>query len=308
MIATDDGPTGSDERLAAAAAAVRDDWAATGLDGSFWVRDLDTGRELGFAPDRGWALASLIKLPIALVVLDRVATGVLDAARSVRLAPDTRTPGPTGLGAFSHPAQVAVEDLVLLMLSISDNAAADALLDLVPPAEVAAAAVDWGVPALVCRHRMRDLYDAVDRVAHDLPHGLHLAVQGSTRGGGHVVEMLDPAHANAGTARSLVDLLEAIWDDRISTPPATARLRELMARQVTRHRLAAEIASDRVTVRSKTGTFLHLRHEAGVVETAAGDRLAMAALTASRVPTTVQPEAELAIARAARRALEQLRR
>jgi beta-lactamase class A len=80
-----------------------------------------------------------------------------------------------------------------------------------------------------------------------------------------------------------------------------------------RHRLAVELVSDEVRVRSKTGTFLDLRHEAGVVErgtgdaTGRGERIAVAVLTRSSVPAAVQMEADLAIGHAARLAVEALR-
>ena len=65
--------------------------------------------------------------------------------------------------------------------------------------------------------------------------------------------------------------------------------------------------SDDVTLASKTGTFLDLRHEAGVVELAGGDRFAVVALTRSEVPATEQLEADFAIGHAARVCVDALR-
>jgi beta-lactamase class A len=301
-------PTGSTPGLENVAAAVRDDWAEAGLGGAFLARHLDTGDELGLDVDRPVAAASVVKLPIALVVLDLIATGALDAATPVDLVPGEVAPGPTGLARFRHPCRVALEDLLLQMLVVSDNAAADAVLALVPPAQVSAVLAGWGCPDVVVRHPMRALYDAVDAVAGDPEIGMALAVRGSTDDGGHPIAMLDTASANGVTARGLVGLLGRIWTDQVATPPVTARLRDLLGEQTLRHRLGAEIASDTVTISSKTGTFLNLRHEAGVVTTADGDRIAVAALTESRVVSRVQPEADAAIGRAARAALEALRR
>ncbi|MBR8745513.1 class A beta-lactamase-related serine hydrolase, partial [Nocardiopsis sp. MG754419] len=42
-----------------------------GLHGSFLVRDLHTGHEIGIDPDLEYASASLVKVPLALATLHR---------------------------------------------------------------------------------------------------------------------------------------------------------------------------------------------------------------------------------------------
>lgn len=292
-------PEGTTAEGLAVADEVLATWAGLGLRGGFWARHLTTGEELGFAADEHHALASVAKLPLALVVLDRVAAGALAADRVVEVDPALASPGPTGLSLFRHPARLAVEDLVLLALSLSDNAAADALFDLVGPEEVQQQLDAWDVVGIVVRHRVRALQDAVDQ--------LDLAVRAGTSGGGHVLPQLDVARASSGTARGLVDLLDRIWSDRVARPAATARLRELLAHPVARTRIAGELHTGASTVAGKTGTFLHLRHDTAVVTTSGGDRVAVAALTASGVPARHQPEVDQAVGHAARAAVEALR-
>lgn len=145
------------------------------------------------------------------------------------------------------------------------------------------------------------------RVAgNDFGLALELAIQ-SDRSGQHTIETLDPAHANSASAAALVDLLHRVWLDRISEPAATAELRRLMSLQVFTHRLASDLRTDTVRVSGKTGTFLHLRHEIGVVEADSGDRVAIAALTRSTRRATVAQDIDLAIGSAARSAFEALR-
>ncbi|KQZ75990.1 serine hydrolase [Nocardioides sp. Root151] len=287
---------------------IRQAWSEAGLRGAFSARNLDTGEELGFEPDLPFPLASVSKVPLALVVLDLIACGELDAERQVTLDPKDRTPGPTGISSFRHPTSVAVEDLVLLMLTVSDNAAADALFEITPPAAVADRLAAWGCTGIQVRHPIRTLYDAVSAASSDDPVlALELAIRATTGGGGHVLPALDSGTATCGTSRGLVDLMDKVWNDRVSVPTATARLRELLGGQVNGARLASGLSSDLVRVHSKTGTFLNLRHEAGTICSSAGDRIAVAALTASTVPSRVQPEAERAIALAGRAAFEVLR-
>ena len=282
------------------------DWARTGLSGGFLARHLDRGDELGFDLHRVLPLASVVKVPIALVVLDRIAGGVLDPGRPVQLHPARRTPGPSGVSLFAHPTTVAVRDLVTLALTISDNAATDALLDLVSPAEVTAQLAAWGHRGLVVRHRIQELHDTVAGLPSTTSaYLMELAILGTAPGGGHPIEQLDPARANAGDAAGLADLLADVWPSG-RRPRATAELRSALGHQLTRHRFAGELVSDLTTLRGKTGTFLNLRHEAGVCETAYGDRVVIVALTASSVSAVEQPEADAALGAATRAAVEAL--
>ena len=67
-----------------------------------------------------------------------------------------------------------------------------------------------------------------------------------------------------------------------------------------KHRLAPDFATGAARWASKTGTFLNLRHEVGVVEHIDGTRFAVAALTESRVPIATQPVAEQTLGHIAR--------
>ncbi|MGW5334274.1 serine hydrolase [Streptomyces bauhiniae] len=286
------------------------EWEALGVRGSFLARNIDTGEELGFAVDVPVPLASVVKVPLALVVLDRIAAGALDPARPVTCVPSAGSAGsggPAGLAAFRHPATLAVGDLLLMMLSVSDNAAADLLLDLVPVPEVDERLRSWDCPGLRVRHRLHHMYAwAAGASGNDFSLALELAVR-DERTGRHTIETLDPAHATTGTARALVSLLERVWRDEISHLTATAELRRLMGLQVFAHRMGSELRADSLRYSGKTGSFLHLRHEIGVVEADSGDRVALATLTRADRRACLAPDIDLAIGVAARRAFEALR-
>lgn len=294
--------------LLALAETIAADWAAVGAHGSFLARNIDTGEQLGFDVAEPMPLASVVKVPLALAVLERIAAGELDPARPVTVDPATSSVGPTGLAAFRYPATVAVADLLALMLSVSDNASADTLFDLVAPEDVDAALRAWGCPDIRVRHRLQRMYECAAGAAdNDFTLALELAVR-DDREGHHTIETLDPGHANLGTATALVDLLARVWRDEIASPAATAELRRLMAMQVFTHRMASELRADTLRVSGKTGSFLHLRHEIAMVEAESGDRVAIAALTRCDRRAHQAPDVDLSIALAARRAFEALRR
>ncbi|MEU4447527.1 serine hydrolase [Actinosynnema sp. NPDC050801] len=281
-----------------------------GLRGSFLVRDLDTGEELGIDADVEYPVASLVKVPLAVATLERVERGELDASTPVVVPPDrVAARGPIGLPKFRHPATIAVDDLLYLSIAISDSTAADALFALTPPAAVAAELRRLGCAGIAVRHLMRDLVDTpAERFTPAEGHLAHsLAIAAATEGRGHPVTQLDISRANAGSARAFVDLLQGLWRPTTIRPAVAARVRELMGDNALRHRLAPDFSSDASRWSSKTGTLLNLRHEVGVVEHADGQAFAVAALTESRVPAVVQPGAEALMAHVARTLRDQLR-
>jgi beta-lactamase class A len=281
-----------------------------GLRGSFLVRDLETGNEIGIDPGLEFPSASLVKIPLAAATLDRIRRGELDGSTRLDVAPGrVTTPGPTGLTRFRHPARVAIDDLLYLTMAISDGTAADALFELTSPAEVTRMTREWGVAGITARHPAGDLshtpaerFDPADvHLAHSL------AIGAATAGRGHPVPQLDVTRASSGSARAFVNLLEALWTPSKIDATVAARVRELMADNLLRQRLSPDFGSDATKWSSKTGTLLNLRHEVGVVEHADGQTFAVAALTESRVPAAVQPEAEILMARVARTLRDHLR-
>ena len=58
-----------------------------GLRGSFLVRDLVTGREIGIDPDLEFPSASLVKIALAAVTLDRIRRGEIDGATRIEVGP-----------------------------------------------------------------------------------------------------------------------------------------------------------------------------------------------------------------------------
>jgi beta-lactamase class A len=281
-----------------------------GLSGSFLVRDLSNGNEIGIDPDLEYPIASLVKVPLAVAVLERMQDGRIDGATMIDVPPGRITSaGPTGLSRFRHPARIAVDDLLYLCIAISDNVAADTLFDLVSPAEVHRAMLDAGITGITVRHTMRDLIETpAERFEPGNVHLAHsLAIGSRTSGRGHALAQLDVSRANSGTARAFADLLEALWVPSRIPAGAAAQVRLLMAHNLIRHRLAPDFSSDASKWSAKTGTLLNERHEVGVVEHDDGGVFAVAALTESTVPAVIQPAAEALMAHVARTLHDYLR-
>ncbi|MFF0628635.1 serine hydrolase [Streptomyces sp. NPDC004296] len=281
-----------------------------GLHGCLLVRDLHTGAELGIEPDAQLPSASLVKIPLALATAERIRRGELDGATAIDVQPGRiTTPGPTGLTRFRHPARIAIDDLLYLSTSVSDGSAADVLFDLTPPTQVTHILHELGLDGITIRHTMRELIQTpTERFTPDQTHLAHtLAIEAGTGGRGHHVRQLDTTRANTGSARAWTELLQALWTPSAIHPEVAARVRDLMAHNLLRHRLAPDFSSDASEWSSKTGTLLNLRHEMGVVEHSDGHAFAIAVLTESLVPASTQPGADILMAQAARRLHDHLR-
>jgi beta-lactamase class A len=251
-----------------------------------------------------------VKVPLAVTIAERIEGGTLDPATMIDVRPgDIATAGPVGISRFRHPACIALEDLLYMTVSVSDNAAADELFALAPPADVMETLRTLGISGITIRHDMRPLMETpIERLDADKAHLAHaLAIGAGSHDGAHLVTQLDVSRTNTGTATACADLLAEIWRPRTIHPAAVARVRELLRHNVFRQRLAPDFTSDSMTWCSKTATLLNLRHEAGVVEHADGRRIAVVALSESLVPAAAQPGAEAQIALAARRLHDELR-
>ncbi|HEY6740700.1 MAG TPA: serine hydrolase [Actinopolymorphaceae bacterium] len=269
----------------------------------------DTGRQVALHPDEPVALASVYKLPLLVAYARMVDAGDLDPAAPVTLEPDRRTAGTTGFAAMADPVTVSWRDLGRSMIALSDNAAADALLSTVGLERVRAVCEELGLHGTRITGGSADLFEAVRRES-----GRDTLVEAITwlRDSGAMASAaaLDPANpeSTVGTCRDMTRLLTAIWQDRAASPAQCAYVRSVLAQQVWTQRLAAAFPFDDVVVSGKTGTFVALRHEVGVVEYPNGEAYAVAVFTRSPRSRLILPAADAAIAQAAKIAVAGLRR
>ena len=119
---------------------------------------------------------------------------------------------------------------------------------------------------------------------------------------------LDPQQAIRTTARETAALLRLIWRDEAGPADACAQIRQMMARQATRQRLALGFPRVGVQVAAKSGSLLGvIRNEVGVITMADGHRYAVAVFTRAHRPCLNEHEINAAIATAAAKAVEDLR-
>lgn len=257
-----------------------------GVEAAWQVTDLATGATLGSHVDGALPIVSISKVAATVVAFRLADRGQLDLRRSVTLLPDGRSAGTTGISAMSDPVTLSLRDAAYLALTISDNAAGDALFDAVGADTMAEELESLGLEKIRVREPMRDLYD---RLAS------------------HGPAAFDADATNTATPRALLRMLELVWTDRAAAPSSCATIRDLMRRQVWNQRLAGAFPATDIDVAGKTATAAGMRHEIGVV-TYPGDRHYLIAILTHRLTDVEDHRTDATIGETARRAIHHLRR
>ncbi|MFJ5196894.1 serine hydrolase [Streptomyces sp. NPDC088394] len=218
------------------------------------------------------------------------ADGRLDPREQVTLRAVGRTPGPVGISLFDDDAVLSWRDMVILMLTISDNHTTDVLLRRVGVEAVNATAARLGLTGTVIES---DLQTMLDSVGQDI--GCTSWKDSVARAAGASADelaradeqllasrALDPLRGSRTTPRDMVDLLRLIWSDQAGPAAACRRVRAVMARQLTRHRIASGFRRP-VQVAVKSSSLVGVvRNEIGVISCPDGRRYAAAVFTRSR--------------------------
>lgn len=230
------------------------------------VTDITTGDEIAaLNADRPFQLASMFKVPVLVAALRRVDAG--DLALNVRypVQRDRKLIGSGVLSYLDDGLAPTLRDLLTLMIIISDNTAADMVLDLLGgPAAVDAAMRELGITGLHIRHATRDLLWAVfpsTELALTEPELRRImAEQSLVR---RDADVASGAATNTGTPAALNRLLIMIARGEAATPESTALMHQILTRQTYNHRLPLRWPEETVFAH-KTGTLSTMRGDCGI--------------------------------------------
>ncbi|MEU1500248.1 serine hydrolase [Streptomyces sp. NPDC005732] len=263
-------------------------------------------REVAVGADEPVVLASVFKVLLVLEFARQVAAGQLDPRDRVRVTAADRLGG-WGTAGCADDVELSLRDLAFFAMSVSDNAAADLLLDRVGLDTVRLLAGELGLGRTRVVGGPRDVLESMlaDVGARD-EREFAVRYPGLPEDRKRRMAALDPLRTNAGTARETTRLLRLIWRDEAAVPEACAQVRDLMSRQIFRHRLASGFPGDTV-IAAKTGTLPGLHMEAGVVRYPDGRCYAVSVFARTRRLAVTGPEVDAAIGTAARIAVESLR-
>ena len=167
-------------------------------DVGFYYRVLGEDRVWTHNPDLPLIAASVIKLPIMVTAFRDSLAGSLDLNEAIVVKPEEKMPSCGALTYLHDGLQVTLLDLITLMIIVSDNTAANMLIDRLTPAHVNRTMEALGIPGVALRRRLFDM--AMSR------RGIQNTV--TARGIGTLLERMATGSLLGGeTDRRMVDIL-----------------------------------------------------------------------------------------------------
>jgi beta-lactamase class A len=284
--------------------------------GQLCVQSLDGTREVAIDADKPVVSASVFKVLVAVVAETAFAESAIDPSERVTLPGGSPVPGPVGFSLYHDDVQVSLRDLVVPMLTISDNAATDALLNRLGVDYVNKCAERLGLRDTVIPSDMRTMIDSIGQDAGFAGWNAMLAwtaQPGDDRDEAEVVERIARSRAltsdlrNRTTARDMATLLRLIWTNQAGPARACSRVRRLMRQQVAKHRLASQFKAP-ASVAAKSGSLVGIVHnEIGVIEYPSGERYVAAVFTQANIPWHNESAINVVIGHSAATAVSRLR-
>ncbi len=218
---------------------------------ALFARHLKTGATVAIDADRPVPTASVIKLPILLEAFAQVKAGRLSLGEKIILREGDKVPG-SGILTFLHGGlELTLEDALVLMMTMSDNTAANLVLD-----KVGIAAVNRRLAAMGLKQTY--LYKKVFRpVEGPVPEDQKLFGLGKT------------------TAREMAAVLESLERCDLEAPPLCRRMIEIMQNQQSRIMIArfletADTSEPKSQIAAKLGELDDVKAEVALVYTRTG--------------------------------------
>ncbi len=249
---------------------------------SLYARDLRSGRTVMIDPDVPVTTASVIKLAIMLEAMYQVKDGRVALDEVLPLRKEDQVSGSGVLLLYRTPAAISLETAIALMISQSDNTAANLVLARVGRENV--------------NRRLRGLGFTVTTSIRPIGHPDQ---------GDHSSE-LKPFGIGRTTAREMAGILESLDRCDLGDAKLCARAIDILEHQFWRNGIphfledadTTEVASH---VANKTGSLDHVRNDVGLVYTKNGP-IVISAFTYDNADTSWTPEneGELLIASMAR--------
>lgn len=189
--------------------------------------------------DRLFRAASTIKIAVMIEIFHAEEEGKLNRTDIVALKESDRVPGSGVLAHLHEGLNLTVDDLLYLMISISDNSATNMLVDLVGLDAINAGLARLGIEQSQMRRRML----------------------------GRTPKEGEPE--NWVTPRDFAVMMQAIVSGTAASPESCAAMRDLLATQQNHERIARFLPED-TTWGSKTGSLPGVVNDVGFVSTEKG--------------------------------------
>jgi len=206
------------------------------------VEDLDTGWEIAFNKDTLIPSASLVKVPIMLSCFYAEQDKLISLKDSIRIKRSDKVAGSKVLGPEPAGSLFTVEELLDPMITQSDNAAANVLIDYLGFDTLNAYFKKMGLKNTNLSRKMMDFAERSE------------------------------GEENYTTARDMAYLLEQLYDRKFLNKDVSEKCLSILGEQKINDRIPRKLPRG-TFVMHKTGLERHICHDAGIVVTDKGNFL-----------------------------------
>lgn len=235
---------------------------------SLYAKNLDTGAAYNLDGDAPARTASTIKFPIMVECFAEAADGTLDLGESIKLTEEEKVSGSGILQDLSNGKEYRIHDLIVLMITLSDNTATNLILNRIGGNAVNARMAKLGLEQT--RSMRKILGDGNNLKA--VPTGIS-------------DEGAKPENKKWGIGRSspheMVMLLEKVYRGELVNKTASGEMLDILKKQRDHSSIARDMKD--VVVANKSGALDALRSDVGIVFAKQGP-IAMA-ITVDGMPT-----------------------
>ncbi|MGG4547376.1 serine hydrolase [Rossellomorea marisflavi] len=202
---------------------------------------------LSWEEDRRISSASLIKLPILLAAYEQIQTGRLQADAMIVLRHEDHVEGAGVLNGLHDGLTLSIEDLLTLMITVSDNTATNRLIELIGMDSINRFCLDWNLKGTFLSRKMMDF------------------------------PSLEMGKDNWTSSEDVVSCLTLINEGPFEEA-SRKKMLTMLSHQQFRDKLPALLGDD-VKVFNKTGELPGVEHDCAIIESASGKYAYIAVLT-----------------------------
>jgi beta-lactamase class A len=208
----------------------------------FVIKDLQSGRTIVHNPDKRFPSASMVKIPIMAACYKAAEEGRISLQDALKLERKDKVRGSGVLRAAPSGTPVTVDNLIYLMITDSDNTAANMLIELLGFDYLGQAFKDFGLDLTNLSRKMMDFRSRANGVE------------------------------NYTTSREIAAVLEAMYRRSCVSPWVSEKCLDCLKKQKVNDRIPRYLPRS-VIVAHKTGLENKVCHDAGILFTGKGDVL-----------------------------------
>ena len=258
-----------------------------------YVKDLASGAEVAHNAGMVFPMASVVKIPILYELYRQVETGSVDLGQRILFAAQHLVPGSGIMQDLDFGVAPTLKDLATLMITVSDNAATDLVIEQIGLAQVETAMQSLGLTSITTPLTIRGLlYNTVGLDVADPEHTYELYQQRSKE---NYIDWECRAYGdldnNVSSPRDMAGLLEDIERRATLSDASCAAMLDIMRRQKYNTIIPLHLPAE-ATVAHKTGSLRGIRNDAGIVYHPQGSYII--SLFSKRLADTVAGAAALA--------------